>query len=116
MSSVVNFQCETCQKYFKSKSGYSTHIKSCNVEKTFLCEFCNKNFSTKKILNNHFQACKDKKSVDENLRLNQLLKDQEEKYLDMLKVQEEKLEKRHFNDIEKLKIIYEASFPCESKV
>lgn len=52
------FQCDICQKYFKSHSALKMHKK--NHNKRFKCELCNKKFSLPSLLNQH------QKEVHEN--------------------------------------------------
>jgi hypothetical protein len=83
--SDTEFQCENCLKFFKNKSGLSTHSRTCKTKENIICNFCNNRFSTKNYLNQHYSSCKLKEIED-------------------LRTQ---FQNQHLNDIEKLKTIYE---------
>jgi len=85
MENLETFQCNLCMKIFKSKSGLSTHSRTCKSKENIICNFCNNTFSTKNYLNSHYSSCKHKEIED-------------------LRTQ---FQNQHLNDIEKLKIIYE---------
>lgn len=81
-----NFQCDNCTKIFKSKAGFSNHVKTCKDKSNIQCKYCTKLFSTKGTLQAHYLSCKQKEIEEIKNEVEQL----------------------HLNDIEKLKMIYEA--------
>lgn len=99
MNNQASFQCENCSKSFKSKAGFSNHVKTCkDKDRTNTqCIYCLNFFSKKSSLLIHYSTCKHKEI--EEMKIN---------YEKKIVSQQELLEQQHLNDIEKLKIIYEA--------
>lgn len=54
---LKKYQCERCDKTFKSKSGYHNHKLSYIIE-NYKCNICDKKFKYKSSLNNHMNRHK----------------------------------------------------------
>ena len=46
------FNCNNCNKEYKSKAGLTNHAKSC-INNNFICQYCNKLFACKQNLKKH---------------------------------------------------------------
>ena len=57
----MEFQCEICEKLFKTKENLSGHIKNIHNQREKVshhhhhCNICNQDFTVKRTLNNHIQ-------------------------------------------------------------
>ena len=56
---AVEYKCEQCNKFYKTKRVYEDHIKSHEsgyTKPTFACQVCSRSFSTKYVLATHIKA------------------------------------------------------------
>jgi hypothetical protein len=94
-SSEETYQCERCNKKFKTKRTLKVHnttSKCANNEynnKLYCCDFCKKSLSTKQMLKHHLTKCKDVEISKQEVKFQKHLVTMQKKYIaDVLSLQE----------------------------